>query len=57
MKKTYIIPSLQLIEIHCEKLIAESIAYDATKSTGTQYIKSDRSSRSSYSVWDEDWSN
>lgn len=57
MKKTYITPVLYRVEIHCEKLIAESMLYDTTRTTDTQYVKRDRSSHSSYNVWDDDWSN
>ena len=59
MKKTYISPKLLMVEVNCERMIAESLQVNATQNIGgsTNFVKSDRSSRGSYSVWDEDWSN
>ena len=59
MKKKYISPELILVHIEMEHMVAESTPLDMheTGSNGTVLIKRDRSSRGSYNVWDEDWSN
>ena len=59
MKKTYISPKLLVMEVNCERMIAESLQVNSSLDLGssTNFVKSDRSSRGSYSVWDEDWSN
>ena len=55
MKKTYISPSILVVKINTEAMIAESLAKRATGADeGVVLVKRDRSS---YSVWDEDWSN
>ena len=58
MKKIYIIPELQLTEIHCEKLIAESLLINSQQTTSTQYVKENPAAgRQDYNVWNDDWSN
>ena len=60
MKKKYIIPEVQIVTIEVEHLIADSYVINGERTaTGTNggWVKSDRSSRGSYNVWDEDWSN
>lgn len=59
MKKKYIIPEVQIVTIEVEHLIADSYIINSNEVKGTSggWVKSDRSSRGSYSVWDEDWSN
>ena len=55
MKKTYISPSILVVKINTEAMIAESLAKRATGADeGVVLIKRDRSS---YSVWDDDWQN
>lgn len=61
MKKIYIIPEMQLTQLACESLIAESVVVDGQKTaTGTSggWVKEDATStsRDSYNVWDDDWS-
>ena len=59
MKKTYIIPTLHLTRVRCEKPVSTSIRYNEGKSTSTQYVKGDNTSDRGYnnrSVWDDDWS-
>ena len=58
MKKTYIIPTLQLIELNGETMIAESIQVNGNVTVTKQYVKEDVTNTSSkgYDVWDEDWS-
>lgn len=60
MKRIYIAPILQVVTIHTERLVAESIAKYDTGSDGTVLVKgnngSTTSSSSSYNVWDDDWS-
>ena len=57
MKKTYIIPTLQLIELNGETMIAESIQVNGNVTVTKQYVKEDVTNTSSkgYDVWDEDW--
>ena len=60
MKKKYIIPEVQIVTIEVEHLIADSYVINGeqtVKGASGGWVKSDRSSRGSYSVWDEDWSN
>ncbi len=59
MKKTYIIPEMQLTMIACEKLIAESFEINGNttvRGTSGGWVKEDTGSRSDYNVWDDDWS-
>lgn len=57
MKKTYIIPQLHIMHISCENLIAESFTKNATGADEcVVLVKGESSSRSNYSVWDDDWS-
>lgn len=59
MKKIYIIPEMQLTQLACESLIAESVVVDGQKTaTGTSggWVKEDAASRQDYNVWDDDWS-
>ena len=58
MKKTYIIPVLHITKVNYEAIIAaSSLDVNRDTSVSEQYVKSDRSSRGSYNVWNEDWSN
>ena len=61
MKKTYIEPKLTQTSLNFERLIATSIDVQSTGFQGSQLVKGDQSSSSSYrggnhSVWDDDWS-
>lgn len=57
MKKTYIKPQLLVMQISCESLIAESFTKNATGADAdVVLVKGESSSRSNYSVWDDDWS-
>ena len=60
MKKTYISPTLQIVKINCEKLIAESygIYGQSVSNENGGWVKgeSSPSSTSRYNVWDDDWS-
>lgn len=58
MKKTYIVPEFCIVEVKCEGVLLEGSKYDEG-SDGTQLVKEDymdASSRSSHSIWDDDWS-
>ena len=58
MKKIYQAPRMQVTTIEIQQIIAaSSLGINTGDGDGTVLIKRDRSSRSSYSVWDEDWSN
>ena len=60
MKKKYIIPEVQIVTIEVEHLIAESLGINGSReidNANDVLIKRDRSSRGSYNVWNEDWSN
>ena len=60
MKKIYQKPEIQIVNVSVTSIIAGSpdplgINHDASPvSKGDAWVKRDRSS---YSVWDEDWSN
>ena len=59
MKKTYIIPEMQLTVIACEQLIAESLGINSSttvQGTSGGWVKEDATSRDDYNVWDDDWS-
>ena len=60
MKKTYIIPQMQLTVVDCESLIAESLIIGDGTATGEDggWVKQDVTSttRDSYNVWGDDWS-
>ena len=59
MKKIYQAPRMQVTTIEIQQIIAaSSLGINRSgEGDGTVLIKRDHSSRSSYSVWDEDWSN
>lgn len=59
MKKTYISPKLISVNVRtASHLLVDSgprgITVDATQEVTTNFVKRDRSS---YNVWDDDWSN
>ena len=57
MKKKYIIPALNIVGIEADRhLLADSYAVSSKTVNDDKggWVKRDRSS---YSVWDEDWSN
>ena len=61
MKKTYIIPQMQLTVVDCESLIAESLIIGDGTATGEDggWVKEERGTgwgSSGKSVWDDDWS-
>ena len=59
MKKTYIIPQMQLTVVDCESLIAESIIIGDGKTDDGGWVKEERGTgwgSSGKSVWDDDWS-
>lgn len=58
MKKTYIIPQMQLTVVDCESLIAESIIIGDGSTDDGGWVKQDVTSttRDSYNVWGDDWS-
>lgn len=58
MKKTYIIPEMQLMVVDCEKLIAESLVVSGSGTAQGDdggWVKENNSSTPSYNVWDDDW--
>ncbi len=60
MKKTYIIPEIELTAVNGSTLLAESLDIDGNKtstvSNGGWVKGNDASPRSDYNVWDDDWS-
>lgn len=60
MKKSYIIPKMQLTVIACEQLIAESIGINGDSSKKTTVANGgwakENTSTPDYNVWDDDWS-
>ena len=58
MKKTYIIPELQIMQMKYEAMIAASEhAQKYESGGGDQLVKgADASPRSDYNVWNDDWS-
>ena len=56
MKKTYIIPELQLTHINAATMIAESVGVNKTTTVEGDrggWVKQDRSD---HNVWGDDWS-
>ena len=62
MKKTYIIPALNITTLAVENMMAISGPDTLNKSAVQQYgmdvkgDRGDRGSRSDYNVWNDDWS-
>lgn len=59
MKKTYIIPEVEIHAISVESLIAQSpLGGNDAVGNGTQLVKEDvtSSNTQNYDVWDDDWS-
>ena len=60
MKKTDIIPEIELMAVNGATFLAESLGVDGDKTVSGGnggWVKSnDASSRSDYNVWNEDWS-
>ena len=59
MKKTYIIPTTQVVNVNIQSnLLTESangsLSIDSSQSVETDLVKGTTSSR--YNVWDDDWS-
>ena len=59
MKKIYQKPEIQIVNVSVTSIIAGSpdplgINHEGSVERGNAWVKRDRSS---YSVWDEDWSN
>lgn len=48
MKRIYMIPELQIVEIHCETLIAESLGVNPEQQVNTNFTKDEGD-------WDEVW--
>ena len=59
MKKKYISPETLTTIVNCQSIIATSLELNESglDSGSDVLIKRDRSSRGSYNVWNEDWSN
>ena len=59
MKKKYISPETSIYLLTTEPILIAASSTEINESTkgNFDYVKRDRSSRGSYSVWDEDWSN
>ena len=62
MKKTYISPKLISVNVRtASHLLVDSgtrgLTVDYNQEVTTNFVKENRSSRSSYNVWDDDWSN
>ena len=58
MKKTYINPTLQIVKVNCELMVATSFGKNDTGADAdVVLVKGESSSsRGNYSVWDDDWS-
>jgi len=62
MKKTYIIPALNMTTLDVENMMAISGPHRSETSAVEQYgmdvkgDRGDRGSRSDYNVWNDDWS-
>ena len=60
MKKTYIIPTTQMVAVQQQTIIANSPDVTLDKDAGVApelfQAKGDRGSRATYKVWDDDWS-
>ena len=61
VKKTYIIPTTQMVAVQQQMVIAWSVTYDTNEGNnldnGEILVKGDRTRPSAYNVWDDDWSN
>lgn len=57
-KKAYTPPQTQTFNVEVQApLLQLSISNKEISSEHAGFVKSDRSSRSSYNVWDDDWNN
>ena len=56
MKKTYIIPELNITKLAVENMIAQSGPQTSTTSADSQYDMDVKQQRNDYNVWDDDWS-
>ncbi len=59
MKKIYISPETLITKVSVEHMISQSVDmnFRSTGGDGNVLVKENRSSRSNYNVWDDDWSN
>lgn len=60
MKKTYIIPEVQILRMETANIIAASDPKDVTVNRNGSVNAADvevKGERSNYNVWNEDWSN
>ena len=59
MKKTYIIPSTDVVTLHVENMMALSTFETSANQEYGMDVKQDRGSRGTrdaYNVWNDDWS-
>lgn len=58
MKKTYIIPELQIIKMHMQDSILLNTSETTVEDDNGGWVKQDVTSttRDSYNVWGDDWS-
>ena len=57
MKKTYIVPTLDITKLDVEAMIATSGPQTSDDSAKEEFGMDVKSDRGSYDVWDVDWSN
>lgn len=55
MKKSYIMPQSQVIEVNCTSTLLQASDKHEEGSDGTQLVKEDFSFRDRSNVWDDDW--
>ena len=54
MKKIYIIPALNIVEIHCETLIADSLKFRSGEVSEENNVLSKENQGSWGNIWDDD---
>ena len=59
MKQTYITPALTTVEVSSQQLMQNTSSMTINRDgtgRGTDLVKEEAASQSSYNVWDDDWS-
>lgn len=56
MKKTYIQPNLQVLNVITERMVAESLTFGTTSIESEEDVMVKGASAPHYDVWDDDWS-
>lgn len=57
MKRTYIIPNVNVVEIHSQGMVAMSTMNVSTETYDEEVMTDLVKEKMGHSVWDDDWSN